>query len=145
MSDVPSTTQLVVFAVGGEEYALPIAQVHEIIRYSPPRSVASDIPSVRGVISLRGQVIAVYDLAQRLGLQSTIGEQTKVVVVDTGSGTAGLIVDEVNEVLTVERAGLLDVPAGDSTLIDSVARIDDRLVILLDPAAIVASRERAAA
>ena len=42
---MPETTshQLVVFSLGSEEYALPIGAVHEIIRFSEPRSVASDV------------------------------------------------------------------------------------------------------
>lgn len=58
--------QLVIFKLGGEEYALPIKHVQEIIRYTQPRSVASAEPWVRGVLSLRGHIVPVYDLADRL-------------------------------------------------------------------------------
>ena len=54
MSEQTNPRQLVVFTLGAEHYALPIQQVHEIIRYSEPRSVASREDWVRGVISLRG-------------------------------------------------------------------------------------------
>ena len=70
MSEETLSRQLVVFSLGGEEYALPITQVHEIIRYAEPRSVASADPSVRGVISLRGKILPVYDLATRLGIDA---------------------------------------------------------------------------
>ncbi len=53
MPDI-SSQQLVVFSLGGEEYALPIGAVHEIIRFTEPRSVASDDAWIRGVIGLRG-------------------------------------------------------------------------------------------
>jgi purine-binding chemotaxis protein CheW len=49
-----SAQQLVVFSLSGEEYALPIGAVHEIIRYTEPRSVASEVDWIRGVIGLRG-------------------------------------------------------------------------------------------
>ena len=68
MSDITSQ-QLVVFSIGSEEYALPIGAVHEIIRYTEPRSVASDVPWIRGVIGLRGKIIPIYDLASRMGLR----------------------------------------------------------------------------
>lgn len=64
MSD-SSSKQLVVFSLGSEEYALPIGAVHEIIRYSEPRTVASSEPWIRGVIGLRGKIIPVFDLAAR--------------------------------------------------------------------------------
>ena len=65
-----TSRQLVVFTLGNEEYALPIRQVHEIIRYTEPRSVAAESGWVRGVISLRGKIVPVYELAARLGLQA---------------------------------------------------------------------------
>jgi len=68
MSTTQTTRQLVVFSLGEEEYALPITQVQEIIRYQEPRAVASDSSWIRGVISLRGRIIPVCDLAERLGV-----------------------------------------------------------------------------
>lgn len=136
MSDENQARQLVVFTLGAEQYALPIEQVHEIIRYDEPRSVASQIAWVRGVISLRGRIVPVYDLAARLGLESEISEATKIVIVESGDETAGVIVDEVEEVLTVEEADFEEVPGADSELIESIAKLGDRLVVLLKPGTI---------
>jgi purine-binding chemotaxis protein CheW len=126
-----STQQLVVFSLGNEEYALPISTVHEIIRFTEPRSVVSDVPWIRGVIGLRGKIIPIYDLAARLGLQvaTTPG---KIVIVESGTEQVGVMVDEVEEVLTVSSAQLEDVAAASSASIQAVAKIDDRLVILLN-------------
>ncbi|HEU4656505.1 MAG TPA: chemotaxis protein CheW [Capillimicrobium sp.] len=131
MSD--SHRQLVVFSLGAEEYALPITQVHEIIRWTEPRSVASDESWVRGVISLRGKIVPVYDLAARLGLPSERSEHAKIVIVETSSDMAGVIVDDVEEVLTVEAEQLDTVPAAGDPAIEAIAKIDQRLVVLLDP------------
>jgi purine-binding chemotaxis protein CheW len=136
MPDPTNPRQLVVFTLGNEHYALPIQQVHEIIRYSEPRSVASRADWVRGVISLRGRIVPVYDLAARLGVPSELTEHTKIVIVEAGSETAGVIVDGVEEVLTVEDQQMQDAPGADTTLIDSIAKIDNRLVVLLMPSAI---------
>ena len=95
--------QIVVFALGPEEYALSIGDVQEIIRYVEPRSVASDSPWIRGVISLRGRIIPVCDLAARLGVPRGEREPAKIVVVEAGPSTVGLIVDDVTEVLTVSE------------------------------------------
>ena len=145
MPDANNPRQLVVFTLGTEQYALPIQQVHEIIRYSEPRSVASRADWVRGVISLRGRIVPVYDLATRLGLASEITEHTKIVIVESGNETAGLIVDGVEEVLTVEDEQVQEAPGADSTLIDSVAKIGDRLVVLLKPSAIFSGPDLAIA
>ena len=133
MSTQQMTQQLVVFALGEEEYALPIQQVQEIIRYSEPRAVSSAEPWIRGVISLRGKIVPVFDLGLRLGLHAEPGQDQKIVIVETGAGTAGVIVDEVEEVLTVGADQLDEIPGAGSDAIDAIAKIDDRLVVLLNP------------
>jgi purine-binding chemotaxis protein CheW len=145
MSEDTHPRQLVVFTLGAEQYALPIQQVHEIIRYSEPRSVASRVPWVRGVISLRGRIVPVFDLAARLGIQSELSEHTKIVIVEAGTETAGVIVDGVEEVLTVTDAQIEDVPGADMTLIEAIARVGERLVVLLKPSTILSAPEPAAA
>ncbi len=125
--------QLVVFSLGAEEYALPITQVQEIIRYTEPRTVASKTQWIKGVISLRGKIVPVCDLAARLGVSAVLSPDAKIVIVETGGGTAGVIVDEVEEVLTVDASSLDAVPAAGTDVIDAIAKIGDRLVVLLKP------------
>ena len=131
MSTTELSRQLVVFSLGDEEYALPITEVQEIIRFSEPRPVSSDVAWIRGVISLRGKIIPVCDLAARLGLGNDGAHDQKIVIVETSAGTAGVIVDQVEEVLTVESDQLEDVPGAATELIEAIAKIDDRLVVLL--------------
>ncbi|MGD1056377.1 MAG: chemotaxis protein CheW, partial [Solirubrobacteraceae bacterium] len=85
--------QLVVFSLGDEEYALPITQVQEIVRYTEPRAVASETAWIRGVISLRGKIVPVFDLGARLGLASELASDAEIVIVETEAGIAGVIVD----------------------------------------------------
>ena len=138
-------SQLVVFSLGEEEYALPITDVQEIIRYAEPRAVASDAPWIRGVISLRGKIIPVCDLAARLGLEADVERRANIVIVETANGTAGVIVDEMQEVLTVDESQLDAVPSAGTDFIEGVAKIDDRLVVLLNPNGIFAGVEMAEA
>ncbi len=145
MSEQTNPRQLVVFTLGTEHYALPIQQVHEIIRYAEPRSVASREDWVRGVISLRGRIVPVYDLAARLGVPSAVSEHTKIVIVEAGSETAGVIVDGVEEVLTVSDDQIEEVPSADTALIECVAKVGDRLIVLLKPSMIFAASAHAAA
>jgi len=131
------TMQLVVFSLGEEEYALPITHVQEIIRYTEPRGVASQTPWIKGVISLRGKIVPVYDLASRLGLRVST-EAYKIVIVESGEDMAGVIVGDVQEVLTVTTAELDAVPGSGAGCIEAIAKVEDRLVVLLDPAGIFA-------
>jgi len=97
------------------------------------------------VISLRGRIVPVYDLAARLGVNSELSEQTKIVIVEAGAETAGVIVDSVEEVLTVSDDQIEDAPGADMSMIEAIVRIDDRLVVLLTLGTIFASPELAVA
>ena len=123
--------QLVVLSLGDEEYALRIQQVQEIIRYTQPRAVSSTDPWIRGVISLRGKIVPVLDLGLRLGLSFEPGEDQNIVIIEAESGTAGVVVDNVEEVLMVDDEQLDDLPGGGGDAIEKVAKIGDRLVMLL--------------
>jgi purine-binding chemotaxis protein CheW len=138
MPEETVSRQLVVFSLGEEEYALPITQVHEIIRFTEPRTVASSDPSVRGVISLRGKILPVYDLATRLGMEhADAAADAKIVIVETDEDMAGVVVDDVEEVITIDGDQLDEAPTAGGRCIDGIAKIEDRLVVLLDPDAIV--------
>jgi purine-binding chemotaxis protein CheW len=135
--EATKTGQIVVFSLGEEEYALPIEQVQEIIRYAEPRSVASDSPSIRGVISLRGKIVPVCDLASHLGSAAAHeAEGGKVVIVEAGDATAGILVDDVAEVLTISAEDVDDVPTASSEAINGIVKVGDRLIVLLDTAGI---------
>lgn len=139
MSDTSGTRQLVVFSLGAEEYALPIGDVQEILFYTAPRPVSSGEPWVTGVISLRGKIIAVYDLASRLGVAREPTQDAKIVIVESGADRAGIIVDDVAEVLIVSEDDLEPLPpVAENELLEAIAKVDDRLVVLLDLAGLVA-------
>jgi purine-binding chemotaxis protein CheW len=140
-----TTRQLVVFSLGEEEYALPITHVQEIIRYSEPRSVAADDAWIRGVISLRGKIVPVCDLAARLGLPHQTDDNAKIVIVEADGRTAGVIVGEVEEVLSIDDAQVDPVPTSGADCIEGIVKLDDRLVVLLNPDGLFARVELAAA
>jgi purine-binding chemotaxis protein CheW len=138
-----ATRQLVVFSLGEEQYALPIETVSEIIRHTRARTIVTDDPWVRGVISLRGKIVPIFDLAARLQLAGVPEAETdKIIVVETATGHVGVTVQEVEEVLTIAEDQLEPVPAGgDQDGLDGIVKLGDRLVILLDPATLLASTE----
>jgi purine-binding chemotaxis protein CheW len=141
MSAATTDHQLVVFRLGVEEYAFGIEHVHEIIRHTPPRAVSSPDPWVRGVISLRGRIVPVHDLAARLGLAARAeADAAKIVILDVDGEVAGVVVDDVEEVLTVQPDRLEPVPVAGDGAIQAIVNLGERLVALLDPAALFADR-----
>jgi purine-binding chemotaxis protein CheW len=140
MSAEQSYRQIVVFTLGEEEYAFPIAHVHEIIRRTEPRSVASPEPWVRGIISLRGRIVPVHDLATRLGVAGGASEEWKIVILEVDGEVAGVIVDDVEEVLTVSDEQIESLPAGADGGVDAVVNLGDRLVAMLDSSVVFSTQ-----
>ncbi|MGD0197045.1 MAG: chemotaxis protein CheW [Solirubrobacteraceae bacterium] len=123
--------QIVVFGLGTEEYALAIGEVQEIIRYVEPRSVASDAEWILGVISLRGKIIPVCDLARRLGVRGGDGRGGKIIVVEAGEHTVGFVVDDVTEVLTVDDSDVESLRVAGGHGAHAIAKVQERLIVLL--------------
>jgi purine-binding chemotaxis protein CheW len=141
--------QLVVFELGGELYGVEISRVHEIIRLQTVTRVPRAPAFVEGVINLRGKVIPVVDLRRRFGLESAEHTRaSRIVVVEIGDQVVGIIVDGVSEVLRISESTVeppSPVVAGiDSEYIHGIAKLPERLVILLDLDRVLAREERRA-
>ncbi|MEE8338049.1 MAG: chemotaxis protein CheW [Dehalococcoidia bacterium] len=129
--------QLVVFDLAGQQYGVDISTVREIIRMTEITHVPDAPPSVEGVINLRGGVIPVVDLRKRFGLRVTRPtDQSRVLVVELGGDSVGVIVDAVAEVLRIPASSIEDttslVTTADSYYIDGIAKVDEDLLILLN-------------
>jgi purine-binding chemotaxis protein CheW len=134
VNDFP--TQIVVFLLGEQEYALPISLVHEVIRYEPPRRVPARDKRVIGVINFRGRIVPVYDIGAQFGLTHTPAP-TRVVIVDTADRQLGVAVTLVSDVLSVTRDMLTDMPAAFGVQ-TQIVRVGDRLIVLVSPAELFA-------
>ncbi|MGA2926363.1 MAG: chemotaxis protein CheW [Solirubrobacteraceae bacterium] len=134
MTAAESERQLVVFSLHGELYGLPIALVREIIRYTAPMATATTSALVRGMISLRGRVVPIVDLSNRLDKQLEIAGGTRIVVIELRRGPLGLIVDSVEGVWRIPAAQIepLPVPVGTDGLGREIAAVGEHLVMLLD-------------
>jgi purine-binding chemotaxis protein CheW len=138
-------TQLVVFALGSEGYGLPITQVQEIIRYTRPRTVPAATAMVSGVINLRSKVIPACDLGAALGLAPDLpagdgaADHRKIVILETAHGAVGLVVDDVDKVMTIDDADIDRNRAADAPFIDGIAKVRDELFVLLAPDPLVQS------
>jgi len=141
--------QLVVFELGDESYAVDISRVQDINRMQEITEIPHAPESVVGVINLRGRVIPVIDLRKRFGLPDAVHtKDTRIVVVHLEGNLIGVIVDAVSQVLRIP-AGIVEPPspvlAGvDSRYLRGIAKLDDRLVILLDLDFVLSRREQEA-
>ncbi|MBI3597476.1 MAG: purine-binding chemotaxis protein CheW [Nitrospirae bacterium] len=129
--------ELLAFQLADEEYALDILMIKEIIRSLEITHVPRRPSAIKGIISLRGTIIPIYDLRTRLGLtESPPARNTRILVVELNKGLIGIIADRVTEVVKVKGRDVEPPPAtGDGMLsghLKGVTRVSGRLIILLD-------------
>lgn len=143
------TRQLVVFSVADEIYGVDIHQVKEIIRVPEITRVPRTPDFVEGVVNLRGSVIPVLDLRKRFGFSAgEASSDQRIVVMEMGEQTVGMIVDSVSEVLQVDVERIEPaspyVVTVDSQYISGIAKLGERLIILLDANRVLSLEEREA-
>lgn len=128
--------QWLTFTLGDEEYALDIESITEIIK---PREV-TDIPRVpefvRGIISLRGIIVPIFDLKGRLKLgRVEVGTTARIIVCQAGERIAGFLVDSINQVVNIPLSRIEPPPTVlsgvDRDFVEGVGRVDGRMLILL--------------
>ena len=139
--------QLVVFDLANEIYGVDIGAVQSIIKMEPVTVVPRAPAFVEGVINLRGTVLPVLDLRLRFGLAADEAtKDTRIVVVEIGGTEVGMVVDGVSEVLRVADTEIEPpspvVTTVDSAFITGIAKVDDRLIILLDLTKVLSAEEQ---
>ncbi len=130
--DAVEARQLLALRLDASAYALPVERVREIVRLRPITPVPRVPTDVRGVISLRGEIVQVIDLRSRLGLPAADpGRTSRIVVVHADAvRAAGLLVDAVAEVFSVFAEALR--PAeGEAGKVESLCARGDEFVSIL--------------
>jgi purine-binding chemotaxis protein CheW len=140
-----ATEHLATFFLGDEEYGVDVRVVQEIIRVTEITQVPRAPEFVKGVINLRGRIIPVVDLKRKLGLgEVALGRTSRVVVVKLRERLIGLLVDGASQVLKVAVSCIEAAPdeivdaAIEQSSIRGVAKLEKRLIILIDLARILA-------
>lgn len=128
---------VVIFRLADEYYALDIQSVQEIVRMQTITSIPGSDYWVEGITNLRGRVVPVIDLRRRCGVTANEHTpETRIVVVSSAGGMVGFIVDAVSEVMRIP-ADQVELPSSivavpENTYLRGVAKLDERLVSLMD-------------
>ena len=141
--------QLVVFELANEHFGVDISAVESIIKMQTITLVPQAPAFVEGVTNLRGSILPVVDLRKRFGFQSyEAGKHSRIVVVTIEGIKVGMIVDAVSEVLRVSDETIEPPPPMvttiDSSFITGIAKMEKRLIILLDLAKVLSIHEQSA-
>ncbi len=134
--------QYLSFTLENEEYAVDILRVQEIRSWEP----VSRIPNVphyeKGVVNLRGSIVPIIDLREKLGIKFTeYTPLTVVVVLQATDGnkktrTMGVVVDSVSDVINLDKTKIQDAPdfgaKVSNEFINGLVSVNERMIILLD-------------
>ena len=137
------TVEMLVFRVGRERFGIELAAVEEAIDIPPVHHVPEMPPSMLGVITVRGTLTSVYSPTIALGLP--IEDGTSALIFRRGRSRLAVVVDEVDDVSTLDLATLRDAPsldAGDGLLL-GVVRRHESLLALVDADALLAACQAA--
>jgi purine-binding chemotaxis protein CheW len=141
MNTAAETLQYLTFVIAGEEYAVDILTVREILTYETLTKIPKVPPFIRGVMNVRGSVIPVIDLAFKLAVPaSAVTKRTCVIILDVtlgGEGSVvGFLVDSVNEVADLGPDDIGAVPSFGTRLgaefLRGIGRINERFALILD-------------
>ncbi len=140
---VEGNLQIVVFSLldsklhKKEEYGVLIEQVKEIRQLESITQVPNAKSYVRGVMNLRGMIVPVIDVKEKLGFSSDgiISQKARVLVADVDGKLTGLLIDEVDQVMRITSKDVeTSLSGGLESLeyINGVAKISGRLIVILD-------------
>jgi purine-binding chemotaxis protein CheW len=133
------------FVIAEQHYVANIDRLREIVLYRPSIPVPHSPAFLEGVIDLRGLVIPLIDMRERLGIPSSARVRpTHILVVGLGETVAGLVVDQVCEVLEVDT-GQCQIPDASEKrpgMCRGVCRVKEALLLLVDLDAVLSPEER---
>jgi purine-binding chemotaxis protein CheW len=131
-----NTERFLSFSLGTEEYAVPLLAVREVIALPEFTPVPYTPSYFLGIMNLRGQVISIMDLRQKLGVKPGADTETAVIICDLNGMSIGVVVDSVNTVLNPDAADVSEKPEIQSNrptdYITGVYRKDKKLILFLD-------------
>jgi purine-binding chemotaxis protein CheW len=135
-----ATEQLLTFIVDGQEYGVDILRVQEIRGWTAPMPIPSAPSYIKGVINIRGDVVPIADMRERLGLPSLeYGQTTVVVVLRVAFGSRdrimGVIVDAMSDVTSVPVDAIKPPPtfhAHELSLARGIATLEEKMITILD-------------
>ena len=140
--------QLVTFRVGPQEFALDILQIERILRYSAPAPLPQAPDFLEGVVPYEGGAVPVVDLRKRFGLEASIREETRLMVLDLEHQRVGVLVDEVREVMRIDSTTITApgpmVSGLAAAYIAGIVTRPGRTIIILNARKLLSSNERLA-
>ena len=141
--------QYIVIKIDDEQYGINIKFIDNIVRMQQITRVPKVDDYLKGVINIRGEIVPVMSVRMKMGLaEDEITNKSRIIILKTGEGDlVGIIVDQVNQVLTLDSNNVEKVryddkkDKGNASFVNGVGHYDGGLVSILDLDAVVAEKE----
>lgn len=139
-TDAGESLQLIIFKLGGEEYALSIDHIKEIVITPGIAKIPQTHNYIKGVANIRGTIIAIMDLEEKFNLvtNSDAGSFNYTLVIESENHKVGILVKEVPNTLSIPKSeidrssGIMQYSSLDEDCIDGIVKSGERLIVLID-------------
>jgi purine-binding chemotaxis protein CheW len=141
-----TSSELLTFTLGNEEYGIDILKVQEIRGYEAVTTIAHAPEFIKGVINLRGIIVPIVDMRIKFNLGNVSYDETTVVIVlNFANRVVGMVVDGVSDVITLKADQIKPAPefgaSLDTKYLMGLGTVDDRMIILVDIERLMTSRD----
>lgn len=120
-TDTANDRKIVTFSLAKQIFGIDMSALIEIREWDEPTPLPNVPSFIKGVTNLRGNVIPVVGLAERLGWEpSVLHSRSCILVVNIMGKQAGFLVDEVNDIVSINASEIQPAPAVETALEESV-------------------------
>jgi len=134
-SAIDSADKYLIYQLGADYFATPLIEVREVIEFRPAKPIPHTSPFFKGVINIRGEIVGVLDLRERLNIQGA-AQPIAELIFETENGPLAAVVDRVHSVTVIQDSDLERRPAlhslnSDRAYFLGVAKVEDRLLTVV--------------
>lgn len=146
LTQTNADTLCLTFRLGDQDYGIAISKVQEIREWTKVTPLPNSPPYIKGMLNLRGAIVPVVDLRMRFGLETLERDSfTVIIVVNVGGRLAGIVVDTVSDVISVDPSQRRILPEfeghANRRFIEGLLQIEDKLMVLLNIDELVTSED----
>ncbi|WP_027338834.1 chemotaxis protein CheW [Halonatronum saccharophilum] len=138
--------QFIVFKLDSEQFGIEIIKVQEIIKPQKVTKLPKAEDFIEGIINLRGDIITIIDLRKRLDFNLDENIEPRIMIVKIDGINVGFVVDDASEVIRIEKEDITPPSKGvagiKTEFIEGIAKVDERLIIVLDLDNILTTSEK---
>ncbi len=139
--------QYVIFTLEQEQYGVDIMHVKEISEFKKCSKIPHTPGFIEGIINYRGAVTPIINLRKKFELsEGEVDSQTRIIIINLNDKQVGFLVDEASQVLTIDQEMVDPAPKIVTDIqeefIEGIAKLEDRMVILLDLENVLSEREK---